>query len=330
MRQPTIRDVAEKAGVSKSLVSLVMNNSSRVSDKSREAVLTAAGELGYRRNAAARSLVNKKSLIIGVVISSTQETFNTEALDGLNERIAPEGYTTFVQMGRRDRSTERKAIETFLEIRVDALILLGNELPTRELEELSRMVPIGLVGRPIKSSMLDVVANDEGLGSRLAVQHLVKLGHSRIAHIDGGTGLAFRDRTNSYREAMEAFDLEPQVISGGVLPNEGAEAFFAPGGDLPTAIFASNDLAAFGVRNVLQRHGLRIPQDMSLVGYNDTHLGRAMYDGLTTIRQPAEKMGMQIAELVMARLEDGDQPARNVIVKPALIERQSTGPPPVA
>ena len=331
MRQPTIRDVAEKAGVSKSLVSLVINNSPRVSDKSRQAVLTAASELGYRRNATARSLVSRQSQTIGVVMSSTHEPFNAEALNGVNQLIAPEGYRAFVQLGRHDRSAERQAIESFLEIRVDALILLGNELPTKELEELSRVVPIGLVGRHIKSSIIDVVAKDEQLGSTLAVEHLFDLGHRAIAHIDGGPGVAFRDRANGYRQAMKAHDLEPHVISGEILAGGGAvgpEALLSKAGNLPTAIFASSDLATFGARDALQKHGLRIPQDVSLVGYNDTHLGRLLYQGLTTISQAGRKMGMQAAELVMARLRDADRPAQNVVVPPSLIVRQSTAPPP--
>jgi DNA-binding LacI/PurR family transcriptional regulator len=331
VRQPTIRDVAEKAGVSKSLVSLVINNSPRVSDKSRQAVLTAASELGYRRNATARSLVSRQSQTIGVVMSSTHEPFSSEALDGVDQLIASEGYRAFVQLGRHDRSAERQAIESFLEIRVDALILLGNELPTRELEELSRVVPIGLVGRHIESSIIDVVAKDEQLGSTLAVEHLMDLGHRAIAHIDGGTGLAFRDRASGYRQAMRAHDLEPHVISGETLADGGAvgpEALLNKAGNLPTAILASSDLAAFGVRDALQMHGLRIPQDVSLVGYNDTHLGRLLYQGLTTISQPGREMGMQAAGLVMARLRDADRPAQNVVVPPSLIVRQSTAPPP--
>ena len=132
MRQPTIRDVAKKAGLSKSLVSLVMNDSPRVSDKSRIAVLTAASELGYRRNAAARSLVSRQSQLIGVVISSAYEMFHNEALDGVKQQVGSAHYTAFVQWGRRERTIERKAIEAFLEVRVDALILLGNDLAATE------------------------------------------------------------------------------------------------------------------------------------------------------------------------------------------------------
>ena len=333
MRQPTIRDVAEKAGVSKSLVSLVMNKSPRVSDKSRKAVLTAASELGYRRNAAARSLVSQQSQLIGVVISSAYEIFHTEALDGVKQHVVSEDYTAFVQWGRRNQDMERKAIESFLEIRVDALILLGNDLAAKELETLAREVPIAIVGRPMKSSILDVVAGDLALGSTLAVEHLVELGHRHIAHIDGGSTAAGRARATGYRAAMKKHGLESRVVRGSFLAEggaAGAERLIKSADSLPTAIVAPTDMAAMGAKNVLVRHGLTIPEDISWVGYDDTHLAAMMGIELTTIDQPAEEMGRQAAELVIARLKDPSRPAQNIVVEPSLVVRRSTGPPRAA
>ena len=333
MRQPTIRDVAKKAGVSKSLVSLVMNDSPRVSDKSRKAVLTAASELGYRRNAAARSLVSRQSQLIGVVISSAYEMFHNEALDGVKQQVGSAHYTAFVQWGRRERETERKAIETFLEVRVDALILLGNDLAATELEDLSREVPIALVGRPMKSSLLDVVASDLALGSRLAVDHLVELGHRRIAHIDGGAGYAARARAKGYRGAMRAHGLEAVVVRGSFVREggvAGAEELISRSGPLPSAILAPSDMAALGAQNVLIGQGLSIPEDISLVGHDDTHLASMMGIQLTSISQPAQEMGRQAAELVLSRLKEPAKRPRNIVVKPSLVIRRSTAPPRAA
>lgn len=323
--------MAEKAGVSKSLVSLVINNSPRVSDKSREAVLTAARELGYRRNAAARSLVSQQSQLIGVVISSAYDMFHTEALSGVDQHVATEGYNAFAQWGRRDQAVERKAIEAFLEVRADALILVGTDLPIKELEALVRYAPVAVVGRPLRSAMLDVVAIDSAVGGSLVVEHLTELGHTRIAHIDGGTSRAARARAEGYRAAMKAAGLEPQVVRGSFLSEGGTagakELLDSKSGKRPTAIFAASDQAALGVWHCVRTHGLRIPDDMSLVGHNDAQIVRALGIELTTISQPAEAMGSQAAELVIARLKDAEREPQNIVVDPSLIVRGSTGPP---
>ena len=329
-RLPTIRDVAERAGVSKSLVSLVMRGSPQVSVQRREAVLRAAADLQYRPNAAARSLVRKRSFVIGVVLSDLHNPFFAEVVDGIEEEAGASNYQAMFNAVSRSPEREAAALETFLQLRTDGLILAGAELPTQEIVAVAATAPVVLVTRATRSPLLDSVTNDDRAGARLAVEHLVALGHRDIAHIDGGRGAGAAARRSSYLATMRSHGLseETTVVQGTFTEEGGAngvERLLARG--RPTAIFAANDLVAVGALHALQERALRVPQDVSLVGYDNSSLAALGHINLTTIDQPRRQLGATAVRLLLERLDRGRREARHLVVSPHLVVRGTTSPP---
>jgi DNA-binding LacI/PurR family transcriptional regulator len=330
VKQPTILDVAERAGVSKSLVSLVMREPDRVSQASREAVLQAAAELGYRPNAVARSLVQRRTLVIGVVVSDLHNPFFADVADGIEEAAVERGYRAMLSSGYLAPKRERGAIETMLELRVDGLIMLGSMMKVAKIEKVAATLPVVLVGRHTRSRVLDSVAADDSAGARKAVDHLVSLGHSKIAHIHAGTAAGAPRRRTGYEKAMKHHGLQENIrlVKGDFTESGGARSMqeILSSGDLPTAVFAPNDFAALGAMEVVDTAGLAIPADISLVGYDDLTIAALPRIALTTIGQPRADLGAQAVRLLLERLEDNRATARHLVVPPQLVIRETTGP----
>lgn len=331
MAQPTILDVAARAGVSKSLVSLVLRDSPSVSPAKRKAVLAAAAALDYRPNLAARSLVRRRSNVLGVMLSDLHNTFFADVLDGIGARAAAVGYKALVNTGNRAAAGEREAIETLLELRTDGLILAAPLLDAARIAEAGRTVPVVLVARTATSPRVDSVTNDDEAGASLAVEHLVELGHRAIAHIDGGRGAGAQGRRAGYLRTMRRHGLgrRARVVRGEYTEDGGArgvEALLARGAQ-PTAIFAANDLSAIGALDALTRRGLRVPEDISLVGYDNTSLAALRHIDLTTIDQPRPAMGAAAVNLLLERIERRRTAPRRIVMAPALVVRGSSAPP---
>jgi DNA-binding LacI/PurR family transcriptional regulator len=329
-RHPTIHDVAERAGVSKSLVSLVMRGSPQVGVERREAVLRAVAELDYRPNAAARSLVRKRSFVIGVVLSDLHNPFFAEVVDGIEEEARAWSYQALFSTASLSPDREAEALETFLQLRTDGLILAGAELLTQDIVAVAAKAPVVLVTRSTRSSLLDSVTNDDRAGARLAVEHLVALGHRAIAHIDGGRGAGAAARRSSYLATMRSHGLaeEAAIVRGAFTEEGGAngvERLFARG--KPTAIFAANDLVAVGALHALQERALRVPEDVSLVGYDNSSLAALGHINLTTIDQPRWQLGATAVRLLLERLDRGRREARHLVVSPHLVVRGTTSSP---
>ena len=328
MSQPTINDVARKAGVSKSLVSLVMRGAPNVSDARRKAVLEAAAALGYRPNAAARSLVQRRSQLIGVMVSDIHNPFYTEMLDGVEEAAEIAGYRILMNSGQRIAKREEEAVETFLELRVDALMLGSPRLPISSLKRVARIVPTVMLGKASRAEELDSVVTDERAGARLIIEHLNGLGHTQIAHIDGGTATGGLQRRRAYERAMTKAGLGRHVR---VIPGEYTEeAGFQGARELfktnksPSAVFAANDLSAIGAIQALGEMGMRVPQDVSVIGYDNTHLSAFEHISLSTVNQPRRSMGRRATQLLVERVEAGRNKARHIVVPPTLIPRSTT------
>ena len=331
MSQPTINDVAQRAGVSKSLVSLVMRGAPNVSDARRKAVLAAARALGYRPNAAARSLVQQRSQLIGVMVSDLHNPFFAEILDGVEAAADIAGYKILTNSGQRVAAREEAAIETMLELRTDALILASPAVGNGVLGRVARAVPTVIVGKISRAKGLDSVANDERAGSRLAVEHLKGLGHRRIAHIDGGSGTGARPRCNAYEAAMTDLGLGRYInVVGGEFTEEagfqGVRELFKTRTP-PTAVFAANDIAAIGAMQALEEMGLDIPRDVSIIGYDNTHISALGHISLSTVDQPRFEIGRRATQLLVERLEAGRTEARRVVVAPSLVPRRTTAAP---
>jgi DNA-binding LacI/PurR family transcriptional regulator len=330
-RPPTIIDVAAHAGVSKSVVSRVMRDDPAVSPARREAVLAAAESIGYRPNAVARSLVQRRTFNVGVIVSDLHNLFFAEILDGIGSAAAVAGYKVLITSGYLDQATESVALETLLQLRTDGIILAGSLLSADAVRAASRSVPVALVSSAIRAVGVDTVATDDVTGAGLAVEHLVSLGHHRIAMVDGGAGSGSIERRRGYEAAMRRFGLGRfiQVAAGDYTEDGGRRGAqcLLDGQSRPTAICAANDLAAIGALNAIAEAGLDVPGEVSVVGYDNTALAGLRHVSLTTIHQPRFQIGEMAMTALLRRLQRPMVRARRDLLEPSLVVRQTTAPP---
>ena len=328
MTKPTMEDVARAAGLSRALVSLVMRGSDKVSDTSRERVLTAAAELGYRPNLAARHLASKRSLTIGLVLNDLHNPFFPEVADGVHAAATEAGYRVLINSGYLRGALEREAVESFIYLGVDGVLLAGARIGASDLEQLAARVPVTVIGRHLRSTSVDTVNNDDLAGGRLATEHLIELGHQRIVHIDGGQGAGSSQRRSGYSAAMRDHGLEPEVISAQFTEEAGLRAGRRLAGrpKPPEAIFVANDLAAVGVLGALADHGLRVPDDLSVVGYDNTSLAGIHHISLTSVDQDRHNMGRLAVEVLLERIGGGRRGAVHHVIAPSLVRRATSAP----
>lgn len=331
--KPTITDVAKRAGVSKSLVSLVMRGERHVSAVRREAVQKAVAELGYRPNAMAQGLVQRRTRMIGVMVSDLHNLFFADVSAGIQDQAARSRYRVLTNTGNRVAAQEDEAIESLLQLRADGLILAGPLLESRLIVKASKEVPMVLVGRAAEAASLDSVTNDDHAGAVMVVEHCASLGHKQIVHIDGGQGAGAAARRQGYLDAMRRLRLgKNAVVVPGTFTEEGGHAGALRVLELrpsPTAVFASNDLAAIGALNAIEERGLRVPDDISLVGYDNTSLAALRHISLTTVHQPRLEMGQMAVSMLIERIEEGRTRPRRAVLTPSLIVRGTTAPPRV-
>jgi len=327
----TILDVAERAKVSKSLVSLVMRDAPNVSEKRRAAVLRAAAELGYRPNELARGLVRGRTHTIGVLLSDLHNPFFAETVDGMEEESGSLRYRTLLSTGHRDPRREVRVIRHLLERRVDGIALLSPRISNSDLRDVALNVPTVLVGRRTRKAYVDSIVNDDFAGAVLVVEHLYELGHRRIAHISGGKGVGAGSRRRGYERAMHRLGLEHHLfIAPGEYTDEGGyrgARRLLNENTRPTAIFAANDLAAMGVLAAMREAGLSVPGDVSVVGYDNTYLAQLSSISLSSIDQPRREMGMLAVRLLLERIELKRTDPRREVLKPTLIPRSTSAPP---
>lgn len=330
-RRPTIVDVAREAGVSRSLVSLVLQNPEKVGAVRKQAVHDAMARLGYRPNAAARTLAQSRTDTLGVLISDLHNPFYTEIIDGIEEEAAAGGLRTLIASGGRDPQRERDAANTFVELRVEGLILLTPRLTTDEIAALGATLPTVVVGRPGEQPVgCGHVHTDDRAGIGLALDHLADLGHTRIAHVSAGDNPGARAREAAYREWMAHRGLEREVDVVNAEPNQDGgraaaiELLARP--SRPTAILASNDFVAVGILGAAHEAGVAVPEQLSIVGYDNSIFAQLEPVQLTTINQPRSLMGETAARLL--RAQASGEPASAVALQPELVIRATSGPPP--
>ena len=332
-RPATIRTVAERAGVSKSLVSLVLRGSPNVSDAKLQAVRQAIDELGYRPNAIARQLTERRTNMVGVLLNDLRNPWFIDCLDGLTSVLRDQGLRILLADGRMDRRTDDALLEGFLELRVDGLVLVGTMSSSPTIVEAASTVPtVVAASRDITVPRVDVIANDDTVGTELAVNHLADLGHTRIAHLAGSFGAVADLRRRSYRDTMQARGLARfELVEPSDMTEEGgyrAAVRLLSRTDRPTAIFAVNDITCVGAMSAAQELGFSVPHDISLVGYDNTSLAQIRHLWLTSVDNASVEVGQRAARALLLRIVEPAAAATQQLIRPTLQVRGSTGPPP--
>jgi DNA-binding LacI/PurR family transcriptional regulator len=326
---PTQEDVAKRAKVSRALVSLVMRGEPNVSEQRRRRVLRAAEELGYRPNAYARSLASKRLSTIGVLINDVTNPYFGAVYSSLASAADRAGFDLLVAPGTRSAAKEAPLIRTLLEHRVAGLALMSPMMSTKELRTLTASWPTVLIGRDASLPDVDVVTTDERQAVGLVLDHLTGLGHRDVVQITGGANRSAKDRAKAYRAVMRERGLEPHEVAGAFSHDAGQAAArkILEMSPLPTAVIAANDLVAVGAMGVFESSGLRVPEDMSVVGYDDSQIARLDLVRLTSISQGVDQFGSAAMELLVDRIKDGDRPRVVQRIETTLVERRTTCPP---
>jgi len=326
----TIVDVALHAGVSKSLVSLVLNESPLVRPDKREAVLTAIEALDYRPNTAARALVQVRTRAVGVILNDLRNPWFLESLRGINDVLSENGLHMLLGEQRMGRAGGQSIVSTFLDRNVDGLILAGTMPQTADLEDAARKAPtVVLSSRNFSLPGIDVVANDDAAGARMAVEHLISLGHRRIAHVAGDSGHVARLREEGYRSTMREHGLRPVVNRSGNTEEQGhASALqLLRLSDRPTAVFAVNDLAAVGVLDAAFELGITVPGQLSVVGYDNSYLAGIRHISLTSVDAAGYGTGLAAAQALIHRIKTPSTSGTETLLAPELVIRRSSGAP---
>lgn len=325
--RPTMQDIADKVGVSKALVSLVFRNVAGPSAQTRERVLAAADELGYRVNRAAALMTAKRTHLIGVV-ANIRSPFHAELVEDIVAEADINDYE--VVLGAVTAThPEAAVLDTLLSFRCEALILLGPELSDLQLADAARRAPVVVVGRRTSRPEVDVVRTADGRGIGRVVDHLVAHGHRRITHLSGGTGTIPADRKTGYLRAMKRHGLsaEIDVIDGDLTENAGIHAaeVLLQRPERPTAVVAANDRSAIGLLDHLLRAGVAVPGDIAITGYDDSVLARLAHIDLTTVSQEPRQQAESAVKAIVERLDNGRTERLDVVLEPRLVVRHTTG-----
>lgn len=323
-----MRDVAEAAGVSRALVSIVFRGAPGASEQTRARVLEVADRLGFSPNRSASLLKLRRNRHLGVTMD-VRSTFHAELVEGIQAAADAAGYEVVLSAVTPGRP-EGRAVATLLDFRCEALLLLGTGLDDRALDDLARRVPLVLVGGPRARRTLDVVRSSDDRGSELVVDHLVGLGHRRLAHVDGGSSLPSAERRRGFRSALTRHGLsDVAVLSGGTDEAAGNRAVerLLEAGELPTAVCAYNDRVAIGVLERFGRAGMRVPLDVSVTGYDDTAFAGLLAFDLTSVNQDARAQAAGAVEAAVERLDGGRTVSTDRAFEPSLVVRGSTAAP---
>ena len=333
--QPTIYDVARLADVSIATVSRLLNGTGQIAPSTRLAVEAAVRQLDYQPNRIARSLATKSTQTIALLLPEITNPFYGALVSGIEQRTLELGYTMLLCTTAGDVVREELYLNLLRSKQVDGALVDGLVLPA---DRIARFVadgfPIVCLDRDVASAMVPLVQVDNCLGARMATEHLIELGHTRIAHVAGAAELGISgERVEGYQAALRAAGLEPDpelVAVGGFTEDGGYEAartLFARAAR-PTAVFAANDLSAIGVLEAIVETGLRVPEDVSVVGFDDLRLAAYTTPPLTTIHQPAREIGERATSLLLDLTKGKKVRRLRHLLEPELVVRRSTAAPP--
>jgi DNA-binding LacI/PurR family transcriptional regulator len=301
-----------------------------VNAKTAEKIRQIARDSGYRASAVARGLVTKRTHTIGLVVTTVADPFASEVVSGLEQAANDHGYAVFLAESNGEPEREKKVVQSLAERRVDGIVVTSSRVGALYLPLLSEMmVPIVLVNNQHPGAFVHSVMIGNLEGSRAAADHLVGLGHKRIAYLGDEFGYqSDTERFEGYRHALDAAGipfLAELVVHGNGKPEEAGKAMdqLLTLPEPPTAVFCYNDMSALGAMRSIRLRGLRVPEDISIVGFDDLFLASYMQPPLTTVRQPMRRMG-QLAMESLCKLMSGEELAINIWVKAELVIREST------
>lgn len=334
----SIKDIARLAGVSHSTVSRALRDSPLVRKETAARIRRIARETSYRPNSIGRSLVTRRTRTIGVVVTTVADPFIAVVVSGI-ERVAHDrGYAVFLansspEADRKTGDREVEVVQSFEDRRVDGIVVLASRMGALYMPLLSELnVPIMLINSHHPGEFVHSIGTDEPTGSREATDHLVQLGHRRIAYIGDQYGLQSDvRRATGYREALSAagMPVQPELVvlgdgraEGGRVAMDRLLALREP----PTAVFCYNDMSAVGALRSIYDHGLAVPRDISLVGFDDLLIASYTHPPLTTYRQPMVELGRQAMKSILDLLAGSDS-GSNVRLQGELVVRESTAAP---
>jgi LacI family transcriptional regulator len=331
-----MRDVAERAGLSVSTVSHVINNTRAVSDESRQRVMAAMEELEYKPNALARSLRRRKTNTLGMIVPDSANPFFAEVARAIEDTSFAQNYSVILCNTEGNLKKQQAYTNVLIENRVAGILFVAAGISTELVNDLEqRRVPLVVIDREVPGVEVDTVMTNHAQGGYLATQHLIELGHQRIACIAGNSEVSpSAERLTGYRRSLEDSNLtydQRLVIKGDFQYESGYEAttqllnLDAP----PSAIFACNDLMAVGCISAARELDLRVPEDISVVGFDDVRLASFTNPPLTTVAQPIFEIGALATKMLLERLLDLDAPPRMKRLDTRLHIRHSTAARPV-
>lgn len=327
----TMKDIAKLAGVSSSTVSHVINKSRYVSEEISERVNKAAKELNYFPSALARSLKTNRTNTIGMLVTNSTNPFFGEVVKGVERHCYQRGYNLILCNTEGDYARMRDSIETLMQKRVDGLILMCPSLEGENIEVFDRYpsIPVVVMDWGSVSFESDKIQDNSFQGGYIATQHLLDSGHTQLGCITGPLNkYQAQMRFDGFKQALsdKGVGLNLAWVEEGNFECEGGfEAFerlFAKG-QLPSALFVCNDMMAMGAINAASKHGVRIPEDLSIIGYDDLHISKFMSPALTTIHQPKFRLGQAAVDAVLNKLQNQQSEHQVVQLEPKLVERDT-------
>ncbi|AZR73753.1 LacI family transcriptional regulator [Anoxybacter fermentans] len=329
----TIKDIAKEANVSTTTVSRVLNNKPDVSDKTKKKVLEVINKLGYNPNGIARGLVLQKTYTIGLIIPDICNPFFPEVARGIQDKARQLGYSVIFYNTDNNKQREKEAIDLLKSKQVDGIILSLSMSNKEELDKLEEEnFPVVQIDRKIPGSIFPTVTIDNILSAYNATKYLIELGHKYLAHITGNLGTKTgQDRLEGFKQALKEFNLDYKdeyILEGDYSKESGYKQMktLLTQKKRPTAVFAANDLMAIGAYEAIFDYGLKIPEDISIIGHDDIDIASIIRPGLTTMTQPKYKLGQIAAEMLIKRIEglESDN-QQEVVLNTELIVRDSTG-----
>ncbi len=329
----SIKDIAKAAGVSHSTVSRALADSPLVKEETRERIKQLAQEMGYSPHALARSLVTRRTQTVGVVVTTIADPFVSEIVRGLEEMGQNHGYTIILCNSNAEPRRELAAVKALREKRVDGIIVTASRIGDLYLPLLEAFgVPIVLINNQQTGKYVYSIGTDDLRGGQIATEYLLSLGHTRIGYIASPNNVnSSQARMNGYRTALESHGIafDPALLADGdgrpAAAMEATARLLSQGAH-PTAIFCYNDMTAIGTMRALKQMGLRIPDDISVVGYDDIPIAEYLEPPLTTIRQRKYDMGCMAMEMLL-RLLNGATDVQDVTIEPTLVIRESAREP---